>query len=56
MKLSVVAALLAAFAVAAPVAMAQTTKTAMTKTECEKLKDMRWDDKAAAGKGECVKK
>ena len=56
MKLSVVAALMAAFAIAAPVAMAQTTKPAMTKADCEKQKDMRWDDKAAAGKGECVKK
>jgi hypothetical protein len=56
MKLSVIAALLTAAVVASPVAFAQTTKAPATKADCEKAKDMRWDDKAEGGKGACVKK
>lgn len=56
MKSSIIAAVLTAVTFAAPIALAQGTKTVATKAECEKLKDMRWDAKADAGKGACVKK
>jgi hypothetical protein len=36
-------------------AMAQ-TKPPATKADCEKNKDMKWDEKANGGKGACVKK
>lgn len=37
-------------------AIAQTAPAPTTKAECEKNKDLKWDDKANGGKGACVKK
>jgi Spy/CpxP family protein refolding chaperone len=56
MKTKIVSAAVAAgmlFAVAAPVAYAADAPAApKTKSECSKVKDMKWDDKTSA----CVKK